>query len=299
MPDKPTFKDELKAKLAPLFETPQKTRITIICALVALGTLAAIIFYLVTYPRDPINIPPAQSEAVSAEPFESPGPSASAGPAETEAVESTQPVVGLVPTLSLEEAKALALADAGTSESEAEVSRESLTEDNGIWVYEFRFRTQEAQYQYLINANTGEVRSMIKEIIVYPSPEPAGPVMPSLPAEGQPLETAPQPSVSIPPVSSAAPATQPPASAQPTASPSPSPAPSQSTSMYIGMDRAKSIALEHAGLSGSRVIYTHLGMGREDGRMVYEVEFRLNGTEYEYEIDASTGRIVDYERDTH
>ncbi len=298
MPDKPTFKDELKAKLAPLFETPQKTRITIICALVALGTLAAVIFYLVTYPRDPINIPPAQSEAVSAEPSESPAPDASAEPAETEAA-PTQTVVGLVPTLTLEEAKELALADAGTSENEAEVSRESLTEDNGIWVYEFRFRTEEAQYQYLINANTGEVRSMIKEIFVYPSPDPTAPVMPGLPAESQPLETAPQSSVSIPPVSSAAPATQPPASAQPTASPSSSPAPSQSTSMYIGMDQAKSIALEHAGLSGSRVIYTHLGMGREDGRMVYEVEFRVNGTEYEYEIDASTGRIVDYEQDAH
>lgn len=284
MPDKPTFKDELKAKLAPLFETPQKTRITIICALVALATLAAIIIYLVTYPRDPINIPPAQSEAVSAVPSQSPGPDGSPGPTD-EGAASAQPAVGLVPSLTLEEAKALALADAKVSEDQAEVSREALSQDNGVWVYEFHFRTQEAQYQYLINANTGEVRSMIKETFIYPSPEPTDPVMPSLPAE-----TA-QPSVSIPPV----PSSQPPASAQP----APSPAPSQPASMYIGMDRAKAIALEHAGLTDSRVIFTHLSMGREDGRMVYEVEFRLNGTEYEYEIDASTGRIVDHERDAH
>lgn len=291
MPDKPTFKDELKAKLAPLFETPQKTRITIICALVALATLAAIIIYLATYPRDPINIPPAQSETVSAVPSQSPGPDGSSSPTQ-EGSASAQPVVGLVPSLTLEEAKALALADAKVSEDQAEVSREALSQDNGVWVYEFHFRTQEAQYQYLINANTGEVRSMIKEAFIYPSPEPTDPVMPSVPAENTaPLETAPQPSVSIPPV----PSSQPPASAQP----APSPAPSQSTSMYIGMDRAKAIALEHAGLADSRVIFTHLSMGREDGRMVYEVEFRLNGTEYEYEIDASTGRIVDHERDTH
>ena len=291
MPDKPTFKDELKAKLAPLFETPQKTRITIICALVALATLAAIIIYLVTYPRDPINIPPAQSEAVSAVPSQSPGPDGSPGPTD-EGAASAQPAVGLVPSLTLEEAKALALADAKVSEDQAEVSREALSQDNGVWVYEFHFRTQEAQYQYLINANTGEVRSMIKETFIYPSPEPTDPVMPSVPAENTaPSETAPQPSVSIPPV----PSSQPPASAQP----APSPAPSQPASMYIGMDRAKAIALEHAGLTDSRVIFTHLSMGREDGRMVYEVEFRLNGTEYEYEIDASTGRIVDHERDTH
>ena len=276
MPDKPTFKDELKAKLAPLFETPQKTRITIICALVALATLAAIIIYLVTYPRDPINIPPAQSEAVSDVPSQSPGPDGSPGPTD-EGAASAQPAVGLVPSLTLEEAKALALADAKVSEDQAEVSREALSQDNGVWVYEFHFRTQEAQYQYLINANTGEVRSMIKETFIYPSPEPTDPVMPSVPAENTaPSETAPQPSVSIPPVPS-----------------------SQPASMYIGMDRAKAIALEHAGLTDSRVIFTHLSMGREDGRMVYEVEFRLNGTEYEYEIDASTGRIVDHERDTH
>ena len=282
MPDKPTFKDELKAKLAPLFETPQKTRITIICALVALATLAAIIIYLVTYPRDPINIPPAQSEAVSAVPSQSPGPDGSPGPTD-EGAASAQPAVGLVPSLTLEEAKALALADAKVSEDQAEVSREALSQDNGVWVYEFHFRTQEAQYQYLINANTGEVRSMIKETFIYPSPEPTDPVMPSLPAE-----TA-QPSVSIPPV----PSSQPPASAQP----APSPAPSQPASMYIGMDRAKAIALEHAGLTDSRVIFTHLSMGREDGRMVYEVEFRLNGTEYEYEIDASTGQVLKAEQD--
>ena len=291
MPDKPTFKDELKAKLAPLFETPQKTRITIICALVALATLAAIIIYLVTYPRDPINIPPAQSEAVSAVPSQSLGPDGSPSPTD-EGAASAQPAVGLVPSLTLEEAKALALADAKVSEDQAEVSREALSQDNGVWVYEFHFRTQEAQYQYLINANTGEVRSMIKETFIYPSPEPTDPVMPSVPAENTAsLETAPQPSVSIPPV----PSSQPPASAQP----APSPAPSQPASMYIGMDRAKAIALEHAGLTDSRVIFTHLSMGREDGRMVYEVEFRLNGTEYEYEIDASTGRIVDHERDAH
>ena len=283
MPDKPTLKDRLK----PLFETPQKARITIICALVALATLGAVIFYLVTYPRDPVNIPPAQTGAVSAEPSESPESDASAGPSES--APPTQTVVGLVPTLTIEEAKALALADAGTTAEEAQVSREALTEDNGIWVYEFHFRTQEAQYQYLINANTGEVRSMIKEIFVYPSPEPTEPIMPTVPAENtDPAQTAPQPSVSIPPVSSAAPA-----------GPSPTPAPSQSATMYIGMDRAKSIALEHAGFSSSQVIFTHLSMGREDRRIVYEIEFRVNGTEYEYEIDASTGRIVDHERDTH
>jgi len=69
--------------------------------------------------------------------------------------------------------------------------------------------------------------------------------------------------------------------------------------MYIGMDRAKSIALEHAGLTAGQVRFTHTRMGREDGAVVYEIEFRQGRTEYEYEIDAATGRILDFERDTH
>lgn len=32
----------------------------------------------------------------------------------------------------------------------------------------------------------------------------------------------------------------------------------------------------------------------DDGRMVYEVEFHVKGTEYDYEIDAQTGEVVKY-----
>ena len=35
----------------------------------------------------------------------------------------------------------------------------------------------------------------------------------------------------------------------------------------------------------------------DDGRAEYEVEFRCNGIEYEYTIDAASGTILDYEWD--
>lgn len=70
-----------------------------------------------------------------------------------------------------------------------------------------------------------------------------------------------------------------------------------SGSAHIGMARAKASALEHAGLTDSQVRFTHVGMDREDGRVVYEVEFRQGNAEYEYKIDAETGRILSHERD--
>lgn len=68
-------------------------------------------------------------------------------------------------------------------------------------------------------------------------------------------------------------------------------------SAYIGMDRAKAIALEHAGLTAAQAAFTHASMDRDHGKMVYELEFRQGRTEYEYKIDAVTGRILDHEMD--
>ncbi len=65
------------------------------------------------------------------------------------------------------------------------------------------------------------------------------------------------------------------------------------TSDYIGVDKAKSIALNNAGLSASSVTFTKAKLDREDGVRVYEIEFCTNAKEYEYEINAKTGKILD------
>ena len=36
-------------------------------------------------------------------------------------------------------------------------------------------------------------------------------------------------------------------------------------------------------------------LDEEDGKLVYEVEFKAGGTEYDYEIDAATGTILQQE----
>lgn len=358
MPDIKEFKS--------LFDSPKKARITILCSLVVLLTLGAVVVYIIyTLTTPGADVPPSQTEAVSDAPAESDPPE--------ETVAPTQEVVGIVPTLTIDEARALVLEHAGVAEGQANVSREALSQDNGIWVYEFRFRTEQTQYEYLINANTGEVRSIVKETFVYPSPDVTDPPVPSIPTVTEsvpPVQTAaprpsaapqssnpPQPAASAQPVQSSQPAsTQLTVEAAKSAAladaglsasavtftkaaqdyengvlvyelefytstheyeyeinaatggvhsrsveafqtAAPTPGPSQPASMYIGADRAKAIALEHAGLSASQVTFTHVQMEREHGTMVYEIEFRQGGTEYEYEIDAATGRILDHERE--
>ncbi len=86
-------------------------------------------------------------------------------------------------------------------------------------------------------------------------------------------------------------------------SPSNNQSSSSSSSKYIGVDEAKSIALKDAGLSSSSVRFTKAKLDREDGIIIYDVEFYTNGTEYEYEINATSGKIIskdiDWDDDDH
>ena len=66
-----------------------------------------------------------------------------------------------------------------------------------------------------------------------------------------------------------------------------------SSSTYIGKAKAKSIALKDAGVSASSATFTKTKLDYEDGIRVYEIEFYTNSAEYEYEINAKTGKIRD------
>ena len=61
---------------------------------------------------------------------------------------------------------------------------------------------------------------------------------------------------------------------------------------YIGIQAAIRIALGHAKFHESEVSRLKCELDREDGVMVYEVEFNKDGFEYDYDIDAKTGTIM-------
>jgi uncharacterized membrane protein YkoI len=61
----------------------------------------------------------------------------------------------------------------------------------------------------------------------------------------------------------------------------------------ISKEKAKSIALNDAGLKESKVRQLEVELDREDNK--YEIDFEYNGKEYSYEINATTGKIIDKE----
>lgn len=69
----------------------------------------------------------------------------------------------------------------------------------------------------------------------------------------------------------------------------------------IGESAAKEIAFTDAGISAEQVQYLWSKMDYDDGKAVYDVEFVVNGVEYDYEIDAVSGTIlsVDQEADNY
>lgn len=60
----------------------------------------------------------------------------------------------------------------------------------------------------------------------------------------------------------------------------------------IGKDKAADIALEDANLSESDVTRLRISKDTDNVKGIYEVEFTMNTTEYEYEILASNGDIL-------
>ena len=63
----------------------------------------------------------------------------------------------------------------------------------------------------------------------------------------------------------------------------------------IGYAKAKSVALNHAGVSEGKAYDMDIELDDEDGTLVYEVEFKSGNMEYSYEINAATGAILKHE----
>ena len=140
------------------------------------------------------------------------------------------------------EAKQIALDHAGVSESETERMRVKLGRDDGVQEYEVNFYVGNREYDYDINAATGEIRSHDSEIDddYVSSTEAAG--------------------------------------------------------AAISEDEARATVV--ARVSGASASDVRLHLERDDGRLVYEGELIYNGTEYEFQIDAATGDVLDWESES-
>jgi len=79
----------------------------------------------------------------------------------------------------------------------------------------------------------------------------------------------------------------------------PAPATNNTNQQYISPEAAQKIALKAANIPSNVAgsLFVKVQFKQKYGRIYYEVEFKYNGMEYEYKIDAKEGRILEAERE--
>jgi uncharacterized membrane protein YkoI len=70
-----------------------------------------------------------------------------------------------------------------------------------------------------------------------------------------------------------------------------------SDTAYIGVEKATNAALDHASINENDAAQLHVELDFDDGIMVYDVEFYYNNTEYEYEVNASDGAVLSFDKE--
>ena len=169
--------------------------------------------------------------------------------------------------IGIDAAKAVALEAAGVAEDDAVFSTAGLDKRNGMDYYAVDFTAGGQSYEYDIDAVTG---------VVIDSSSGGGTA--ETPAAGDDDGTASAPAAA-----------------------SPSPSAGQTTggqATAVTEEQARETALSHAGLTADQVTFVRSELDRDDGRLMYDVEFYTSDyKEYDYEIDASTGEILSYDYD--
>ncbi len=215
--------------------------------------------------------------------------------------------------ISLEEARAAALQHAGLKNQEVVFIKTNLDREDGFLVYDVEFLVDgNMKYEYEIDAYSGQVIKMESE-----RPDWEDMIRASMKASEEAWRAASRASAEMPPEASSIevisptetlPAQQPtettpaqqPKETVPATTPAPvppttaAPKPTATGKEDIGVERAKQIALSRAGLSASQVVFEKAKREFDDGRWIYDIEFYIPGKmEYEYEIDAYTGAVLE------
>lgn len=159
-----------------------------------------------------------------------------------------------------ERAKTIALESVGVSSAKATFTKVQIDQDDRKPVYDIEFFTTSNEYDFEIDAVSGEILEKKAEVSSHPSSQPSSSTA-TAPTQQQTQQSSSNPSAAV--------------------------------SDYIGVDRAKNIALEHGGVSAANAVFTKAKLDSDDGIRTYEIEFISGNTEYEYEINAYTGEIMD------
>lgn len=146
-------------------------------------------------------------------------------------------------------AKKIAFDHAGTTEDKVSRLEVKMDVDDGHMVYDVEFHVGNVEYEYEINAVTGAIIDVDRDV------------------ENDSNNSA-------------------------------STGSAGSGSNYIGADKATAVAYKHAGVSASDVRKVEVDFDYDNGVAIYEVEFKIGNTEYDYDINAATGAVVKAKKET-
>ncbi len=174
-----------------------------------------------------------------------------------------------------ESARNFAYVDAGILPDNAENISTDFDFDSGRFVYEIEFNADGTNYEYKVDSKTGEIIEKDAEAIsgysqknnAESKTDTASQKSKAEEAAGKTDKTA----INNSDTSSAA-----------------------ALAGDIGAEQAKETALKKAGLTADKVTFTKSEADTDGGKKVYDIEFYVEGKyEYEYEIDAATGKIIE------
>lgn len=163
-----------------------------------------------------------------------------------------------------EKARTIALESVGVSPEKAVFTKAEIDEDDGTPAYEIEFYTGVNEYEFEINALTGDILEKKSEAIYADNA--------LSPSSAQASENTEQTAASQLSDQDALPS---------------------GPTNYIGIDKAKSIALNQAGVSPSSAMFTKAHLDSDDGTQIYEIEFVTQDMEYDCEIHAYTGEVLE------
>ncbi len=177
--------------------------------------------------------------------------------------------------ISLEKAKEIALSDAKLTENTVTFTTAKLDMEDSISVYEIEFYKENIEYEYEINASNGTIYSRSKEIQNEQKPIAS--------AAQQPTQSEASKGVANKQnkANSKSNATESVTNKQ------------QAAANLIDLDTAKAKALADADVTASSVTFTEAKLDTDDGIEVYDIEFYTSTNEYEYEINATSGKVHD------
>ena len=206
--------------------------------------------------------------------------------------------------IGIEAAKETALKSAGLTEDQADFSTAGLDSRDGTFFYQVNFEAEGMEYDYAIDAVTGvviEENSVAADDGAEATGAAASEAETSGAAADDGAEAVGAAASKDAAGDAASGAVQASGAAQASeAAQTSAAAQNASDSGMIGEEKAKEIALNHAGLTEDQTQRLLVKRDYDDGRSIYEVEFYGEGRdEYDYEIDAVTGEIVTSDTDLH